>query len=206
MSSTHRILILYSALVVIAVIATLIFYKPGISKERKLAKEEFESIPKTKKIKPELLELPEDYNWQLAASSCMGWLKKNGPINFINDGDINCQDWSTTFLWLWYMAYKQPPATCLIMRNVNPNIKTDYGAFLHAFIAIRTQNDWICVEPQAYYCDDWSLESFWKKQYDSNFNIWGHTKYYIKKMDIDVKLQRELIEKTKTEYFYGYDY
>lgn len=157
-------------------------------------------------MKPEILDLPEDYNWKLVASFCMDWLKANGPTNFIDDGKVNCQDWSTTFLWLWYMQFKQPPATCLIVTNKNYNIKTDHGFFSHAFVAVRTKNDWIFLEPQACYCDEWSLESFWKKQYDPNFNIWGQTKKYIKRMNLDYDIKQELLDKTWTEYFYGYGY
>lgn len=206
MTVPRRILLLYSILAVAAAILTLIFYKPKIGRERDLIKEEFDSIPQKKKIKPEILELPEGYNWQAAASLCMDWLKANGPTNFIDDGKVNCQDWSTTFLCLWYMKFKQAPATCLMVRNVNSNIKIDDGFFSHVFVAVRAKDDWICLEPQACYCDDWSLESFWKKKYDPNFNIWGDTKAYVKRMTIDYDVQKELLDKTRTEYFYGYDY
>lgn len=206
MFSFKSILLLYLSLALAAIVATLIFYKPQIVKEREEARERFAAVPKEKKIPPELLELPNDYDWLYAASLCMERLRNKGPTDYVPDGKVNCQDWTTTFLWLWYMEFKQPAGTCLFVWNLNANVMTDEGVFSHAFVAVRTRDSWICLDPQARFCDDWTLESFLKKEYDPAFNIWGDTKSYIKRMDIDKKLQRQLIDKTKTEYFYGYDY
>ena len=201
-----RLLFLYSSLAIAAIVATLIFYKPQIVKERKEARERVAAVSKEKKIPPYLLDLPKDYDWLYAASLCMERLRNKGPTDYIPDRKVNCQDWAATFLWLWYMEFKQPAGTCLFVWNLNANVMTDEGVFWHAFVAVRTRDSWICLEPQARFCDDWSLEAYWKNLYDPSFNVWGDTKSYIKKMDIDKRLQRQLIDKTKTEYFYGYDY
>lgn len=118
-------------------------------------------------------EVPVTYDGRACLNKVMARLNKEGPVNYVPDGKVDCKDWSLTFLIWWYYDYDMPDKTCIIVHNDNGN------KFNHALVAVWYNDKWNVIEPQACNKKDWTPESYWGKQYDKEYNLYCDTDMFI---------------------------
>jgi hypothetical protein len=113
---------------------------------------------------------PYEQDRYYAIDQTLTYVKKNFKYDrypdITGDGKANCQDATLMF----YLAYPYP-GECRIMTNST----TDYGNG-HAFVAVKWSNDeWICVEPQAYAAGwgygKWGMKKIWGSWYEPEKNL-----------------------------------
>lgn len=164
------------------------------------------SLSSTSATKPMDPFVSASYDYKKCISITMKHLQKYGPVDVLPDNGIDCKDWSLTFMYIWYNIYNFEDGTCVLVRNDNA-----YSDFDHLFIGIWTGTKWICIEPQACFKNDWSLESYWGNEYNEMYNQWHLTRAYLvmaywdSKPSIRYKWNfYDILRKTKVENTYGY--
>lgn len=101
------------------------------------------------------------------------------------DGTINCIDYTLTFKELYDESHGVLEHDyCEIVRNVN-----EAQDFNHLFVRIKGfKGKWIYVEPQYSICNadnfgiyKWGMRYVWGDRYNPRYNIYGETKYWLKR-------------------------
>jgi len=90
------------------------------------------------------------------------------------DTKLNCIDYAITFKKQWDRRYE--PSNCEIVRNLSPSLN-------HLFVRVKVNGSWVCVEPSAYfygYIDSYTMKEFWEDKYDSRYNFYGETEYWMR--------------------------
>ena len=90
------------------------------------------------------------------------------------DAKINCMDYAIVFKRQWDSKYN--PDDCELVRNLSTN-------FNHLFVRIKQNGSWVYVEPSAYfygYIDKYTMKEFWEDMYDSRYNLYGETEYWMR--------------------------
>ena len=117
----------------------------------------------------------------------MDKINSDGVYDCYIDGCIDCKDYSYTFLIYWYDVFNFDTGTCVLVQN--SNYQTD---FHHLFVAVWTGDRWKCIEPQAYYLKDWSIENFWGNKYNAMYNDWSCTYSYITSSRFSFDFEKQL--------------
>lgn len=138
-------------------------------------------------ILPKIPNTDVSYNWKENVQKVMDKIKSDGVYDCYIDGSIDCKDYSYTFLIYWYNVFNFDTGTCVFVQN--SNYQTD---FHHLFIAVWTGDRWKCIEPQAYYLKDWSIENFWGNKYNAMYNDWSYTYSYITSSRFSFDFEKQL--------------
>lgn len=127
------------------------------------------------------------------ARTVMRQLSQNGPDNYYYDEDIDCKDWSITFMDLWYKQ-DVPDGSCILVRNLNKS-----ECFDHLMVAVKDNNNWLVLEPQACKWGEkyWDPNMWWGKKYDSSNDMFGQTWLYLRNAD---KKADDLMSKSKATF------
>ena len=138
-------------------------------------------------ILPKIPYTDGPYNWKENVQKVMDKINSDGVYDCYIDGGIDCKDYSYTFLIYWYNVFNFDTGTCVLVQN--SNYQTD---FHHLFVAIWTGDSWKCIEPQAYYLKDWSIENFWGNKYNAMYNDWSCTYSYITSSRFSFNFEKQL--------------
>ncbi|MBR5932391.1 MAG: hypothetical protein IK002_00235 [Treponema sp.] len=149
-----------------------------------------------------VVEADSNYDYHGILKRVMTHLDQYGPDDWFYDGTIDCKDWACSFLDLWYDTYNGVDGSCILVRNVNQEMRMD-----HLFVAVWSSEDkWIFIEPQACHITDWSLESFWGYKYNEECNCYNETRKFFEQCDRladDREKCNHLIEVTKVDNTYN---
>lgn len=96
-------------------------------------------------------------------------------VHDINQDDkLNCIDYAIVFKHQWDLRYN--PDDCELVRNLSPKLN-------HLFVRVKVKDVWEYVEPSAYfynYNDRYTMSEFWGDQYDSRYNFYNETEYWMR--------------------------
>lgn len=90
-----------------------------------------------------------------------------------DDNKINCLDYAIVFKYTW--DANNNPADCELVRNLHKD-------FNHLFVRIKWNNEWVYVEPSAYFYGcmyAYTMQEFWGDRYDSRYNFYNETEYWM---------------------------
>lgn len=94
-------------------------------------------------------------------------LKQRKVYDVNGDGNVDCIDYANVFKNTWEAT--ESPYICELVWNKNPS-----SGMNHLFVRVGNQDvDWIYVEPQTFYKENYLMQDFWRKQYDSDYNLNG---------------------------------
>lgn len=130
------------------------------------------------------------YDCKKNISTVMKHIRTQGVIDCVKDNKIDCKDYAITFMILWYNIYEFDERTCVLVHNTNYKTGMD-----HLFVAVYTGEDWLCIEPQAYDVDNWSLDYYWGDKYDPVYNNWKHTSMFVQATRYSWDFKERLLKK-----------
>ena len=96
------------------------------------------------------------------------------------DGKVNCCDYSMQFKKEWDKMFS--PYDCELVRNYWKKAGAKKPVMNHLFVRVRLTpgGKWLYVEPQAKYdSSSYKMEDYWGKRYNSRYNQYGETTYWL---------------------------
>lgn len=94
-------------------------------------------------------------------------LKQLKVYDVNGDGKVDCIDYSNVFKNTWEKT--ESPYTCELVWNKNPS-----SGMNHLFVRVESPEvDWVYVEPQSFYKENYLMKDSWEKEYDPDYNMDG---------------------------------
>ncbi|MCR5622190.1 MAG: hypothetical protein K6G18_10080 [Treponema sp.] len=96
------------------------------------------------------------------------------------DRKVNCCDYTLQFKKEWDKVL--PPNQCEIVRNYWQKPWHKKPTMNHLFVRVRLtpSGKWLYVEPQAGYSSyEYRMEDYWRSRYNSRYNKYGETAYWL---------------------------